>query len=121
MTQFHDVAVQCLIAAHAEIAKFAVERFAQHGRGVVMIDFPIARGTNVVAATMNYHDLAVVREMRAEMISSGREDADVLIRRLETYDPATQAVVMANAGGLPVFVKMRLDAPIIIDDPGDGH
>jgi hypothetical protein len=40
---------------------------------------------------------------------------------LETYDPATQAVVMANAGGLPVFVKMRLDAPIVIDDPDDGH
>jgi hypothetical protein len=40
---------------------------------------------------------------------------------LETYDPATQAVVMATAGGLPVSVKMRLDAPIIIDDPGGRH
>ena len=121
MTLPHSVAVQCIFAAHAQIATFARESFTHDGRGVVMIDFPIARGTNVVAATMNYHDLATVREMRAELISSGHDDADILIRRVETYDPATQTVVMATAGGLPVSVKMRLDAPIIIDDPGGRH
>jgi len=117
MTLPHSVAVQCIFAAHAQIATFARESFTHDGRGVVMIDFPIAKGTNVVAATMNYHDLTSVRELAAEMTHSGGEDADVLLRMVETYDPETQAVVMATVGeGWPVSVTVRLDHPTIIDD-----
>jgi hypothetical protein len=121
MTQPHSVTGQCIVAAHGEIAKFAVERFMHDGRGVVMIDFPIAPGTNVVAATMHYHDLTSVRALTAEITDSGLEDADILLRMVETYDPETQAVVMASAGGgFPVFVTIRLDQPTIIVDDPDG-
>src|SRR5215470_13938358 len=70
MTLPHSVAVQCIFAAHAQIATFARESFTHDGRGVVMIDFPITQGTNVVAATMNYHHLTSVRELAAEMPTS---------------------------------------------------
>jgi hypothetical protein len=37
----------------------------------------------------------------------------------ETYDPATQAVVMAIIDGQnPISIKLRLEKPNLVDDPG---
>ncbi len=41
-----------------------------------------------------------------------------MVQMIESYDPAKQAVVtVAFGGGNPITVKMRLEAPIIVDGP----
>jgi hypothetical protein len=113
-----DRAVLAIQAAHKQLSKFAQDSYGMHGRGVTRVSVPAlpAPGQTVQVATeMVYHELAELRRMTASM--KDRSDAAVLIRMIETYDPAKQAVVMIAVGrDNPVSVKMRLDAPFIVED-----
>ena len=71
------------------------------GRGVVRVGFPdLPPNVSVlVSATMVYHTLEEMRRLIAELQGTTPEDADVLLRMLETYDPSRQAVVTAAIEG----------------------
>jgi hypothetical protein len=104
-----------ILADHLEpIARFASESFLLHGRGCVFVEFPdVPPGTTVAGLIqMVYHQLADVPRL------DGNEDAAILIRMIETYNPAEQAVVTAAIEGqLPISVKMKLVRPVIADEP----
>ena len=53
---------------------------------------------------------------------SESDDAAVLVRMIETYDPSGQAVVTVRiVGQKPVSVKMKLERPLVIDEPPRIH
>ena len=107
---------------HDQIAGFARESYGHEGRGVVQIAFPrVPSGTLPVGSTMmKYHTLDDLRRMAAR--APGDNHGAILIRMLETYDPATQAVVTAAIEGeMPVSIKMKLERPIISDEPSGVH
>ena len=111
-----DRALLVIQAAHAQLSKFAQDSYGMHGRGVTLVSTPAlpAGTTTMVLTEMVYHELADVRRMTADLDPSS--DAAVLIRMIETYDPAKQAVVMIATGkDNPISVKMRLDAPYLVE------
>jgi hypothetical protein len=60
-----------------------------------------------------------VEDLREIAPPGSPESADILARMTETYDPATQAVVMAAIDGQnPISIKLRLEPPNLVDDPG---
>jgi hypothetical protein len=60
----------------------------------------------------------MLEDLRQIAPSGSPESADLLLRMTETYDPATQAVVMAAIDGQnPISIKL-LDPPNLVDDPG---
>ena len=108
-----DRTIGFLFAAHGRIAEFARENYDAEGRGVVRIDIPLSRAvTALVATNQVYHTLNGIRRLTANLEGSGRTEADVLIRMIETYDPAKQAVVTAALEGEnPITITMKLEAP----------
>ena len=118
-----DRLMAVLRGAQPALAKFARESFDSEGRGIVRVSLPALpnrSGTALVETEMVYHSLRQMRELLEGV--KDREDADVTIRMIETYDPGRQAVVIvAFAGGLPVTVKMKLDPPFFVEDAGGVH
>lgn len=125
MESDHEHSARIIEAAHAPLAAFARKSYGLAGRGVVLVhppDLTGELGTSIVATTMMFQTLDELRRLTAQMSPPGREDADVLIGMLETYDPAVQAVVMVAVGkGRPITVKMRLDPPTLVDDARGVH
>jgi hypothetical protein len=105
---------------HDQLVAFARSSYEADGRGVIFVEFPKppqAGGLVVAAADMTYHTIEGVRALTADMIDTN-EDARVLIRMVETYDPARQCVVTASFKGQnPVTVKMRLERTLVSDEP----
>ena len=114
----------CIMAAHEELASFARKSFSADGRGVVRIGFPIvpAGVTAVGVADLVYHTLEEIRTLTRGMSGTEHEDADILIRMAETYDPETQAVVLAAIDRQPpISIRLRLDRPVIVDEAEGIH
>jgi hypothetical protein len=110
-------ALQFLESVHERLAAFARDSYAALGRGAVVVQAPdIPPGVTAIASTaMVYHAIDEIRNL-------ARADAAVVIRMIETYDPSSQAVVMvATPLGNSITVKMRLDAPVILDDAKGLH
>jgi len=105
------------------LATFARESYAAEGRGYIYFFVPpIPDPDQPIKAEMVYHVLTQVQRLTAGLSGVLREQADILIRMIETYDPATQAVVMAAVGiGNPIAIKMRLEMPFIVDEAGGVH
>ncbi len=109
---------------HDQIATFARQSYALDGRGVTRISFPdVPPGTTAIVATeMVYHTLAEIRRVTANLTGTTADDAAVLIRMIDTYDPARQAVVTAAiAGQNPITIKMKLERPFLLDDADGVH
>ena len=105
------------------LATFARESYAAEGLGYIYFSVPpIPDPDQPIKAEMVYHVLTQVQRLAADLSGVLREQADILIRMIETYDPATQAVVMAAVGiGNPIAIKMRLEMPFIVDEAGGVH
>jgi hypothetical protein len=111
-----DRITEMISASQPQLAAFAKESYTLHGRGIIRIEFPsVPPNTEALVATeMVYHDLAEMRRLMGEI----GEDEAITLRMIETYDPERQAVVMAAiADQNPITVKMRLEAPVIVDGP----
>ncbi len=97
------------------VSRFAQDSYGMHGRGITQIripDFPSPGNSAIVLTDMVYHTLADLRDRLAN--APDPEDADVMIRMIETYDPATQAAVSITVGSdNPFTVKMRLQEPFV--------
>lgn len=120
--------VQVIEFIHAtleQLAQFARESYRAEGRGVVRVAFPAAPPpgmTAVISTDMVYQTHEQVLDLFRDLSGELREDAHVLIRMMETYDPMRQAVVMAQVGqGNPITIKMKLDPPFVMDEPGGIH
>jgi hypothetical protein len=71
---------------------------------------------------MTYTALDEVVRLTTDVSEHARDDADVLIRMLRTYDPTQQAVVtVAVDGRNPVTVKMKLHRPSLVDEADGVH
>jgi hypothetical protein len=122
MSEDQDRLLEMIRAAQPQLAKFARESYALHGRGIVHVEFPsVPPGvTALVSTQMIYQDLAEMRRLIGEL--SHNEEASITLRMIETYDSERQAVVMAAfRGGNPITIKMKLDSPTFIDDAGGVH
>jgi hypothetical protein len=114
-------ALAAVLADHqAQVAEFARTSYEADGRGAVRVEFPLPRaGATIVSVTeMVYHTLEELRGLLAA------DDADqaVLLKMVETYDPTTQAVVVAAfTGGNPISVEMRLEPPTMVDGAEGVH
>ena len=99
-----------IAAASEEMETFARTSFASDGRGVIMVEFPdVEPERAIVATSMVYHQLEHVRRLTA---GTG-DDADVLVRMIETYDPDAQALVLATVGrSNPISLKWRFNAAV---------
>ena len=118
-----DRALAMIGEAQERLAIFASESCAAKGRGVVRVSAPeLPPGITMVSPEMAYHTLDEIRGLTGDAKGSLREQADVLIGMIETYDPEQQAVIMVAFGaGNPISVKMRLERPFILDDAGGVH
>ena len=117
-----DWALRLLDDGHEHIAKFGRECFAEFGRGVVQVEFPkVPKGTTrITARNMSYIDLPTLQT--SDDVMTLGEDAAILMRTVETYDSDCQVVVLASIdGGTPASVKMRLEKPLLLDEPGGVH
>jgi hypothetical protein len=124
-----DRVLRVLVDGHAQLAAFARESYRLDGRGVIRVTIPppppgIPPGS-VATTDMVYHVVEQIRTLTAHFTGTQRADADDLLRMLDTYDPSTQAVVMVafddQRKDPPISVKMRLDVPVIVDEPGGVH
>lgn len=109
-----DLVRKVIEGAHAQLSTFAQDSYGMHGRGVTLVEAPeVPPGATALVLTgMVYQPLEEVRTMTSGL--SAESEADVLLRMMETYDPAKQAVIMvAIAGRNPITVKMRLDEPYL--------
>ena len=71
---------------------------------------------------MVYHTLDGLRGLTADLQGDSREDADILLTMVETYDPGRQAVVtVAVEGQNPVSVKMKLEPAFVVDEADGVH
>jgi len=108
--------------AQDRLAIFARESYAAEGRGYIYFTVPpIPDPDQQIKMEMVYYVLTQVQRLAADRSGVLREQADILIRMIETYDPATQAVVMAVGTGDPIAIKMRLEMPFIVDEVGGVH
>src|SRR5262245_66331960 len=74
------------------LATFARESYAAEGRGYIYFFVPpIADPDQPIKAEMVYHVLTQVQRLTADLSGVLRDQADILIRMIETYDTATQA------------------------------
>jgi len=108
---------------HDRLATFARESYAAEGRGYIYFFVPpIPDPDQPIKMEMVYYVLTQVQRLAADLSGVLREQADILIRMIETYDPATQAVVIAAVGTVdPIAIKMRLEMPFIVDQVGCVH
>lgn len=61
-------------------------------------------------------------ELRSLTNPEGNDEAAVLVRMVETYDPERQAVVMASIDGEnPISIKIRLERPNLVDEASGTH
>lgn len=102
-----------VVLHHGQIASFAADSYATDGRGAIVVRFPALRpGTRVSGRMMQFFTLA-----QLETLVSVEEDGGLLVM-VESYDPATQFVVMAAIEeGVPVSIKMRLSFPMVAEEP----
>ena len=124
----NERAVQFIESVHDRLAEFGRESHGTDGRGVIRVSVPeVAPGTRrarraMVSTEMVYHTLSEVRRLTAGLQGTIRDDADVLLRMIETYDPSMQAVVTVAVGSdNPVSVKIRLERPFLVDKPDGVH
>ena len=111
-------ALQILENAHAMLARFADEKFDAFGRGAVVVDVPaMSNDPSRVKIRLSYQTIDEVRVSMEAATGASREDAYVLIRKIETYDPAKQAVVRASVNQqAAITIKMRLKTPFLVDE-----
>lgn len=113
-----------LEAMQQELASRARENYARDGRGVLMVEIPVLPpGTQAVVQTDTlWVPLAEVkRTTQGHADAHIQEDAAVLVRMIETYDPAIQAVISCARGQHLITVKMRLDPPFVYDTAPGVH
>jgi hypothetical protein len=108
-----------------ELSKYAQDSYGLLGRGVVRLKVPAAPiepGTVLAVTEMVYQTPDVLRPLFAEMPDAGGEDAAILLRMIDTYDPATQAVLVLSfvGTGQHVSLKMRLNPPFVTDESKGG-
>jgi hypothetical protein len=116
--------MQFIGEAHERIANYARKCFRTDGRGAIQVSFPdLPAGTaSIVSTSLVYHTLDEIQRVTADVTGSAREDRDILIRMIETYDPSKQAVVTAMIEGHnPITIKMKLERPVIADESGRVH
>src|SRR5690348_12677045 len=104
---------------HSQIATFARESYKHDGRGVVQVSFPnVPPGrTGIAIRPMRYITLDQVQAITAKV--RGGDDVANLIRMIETYEPERQAVVTAAIDNeSPITIKMKLELPTFVEDPG---
>jgi hypothetical protein len=119
-----DQVIQLIEATHDRIAAFARKRYETYGRGVILIAVPqLASGTYALISTeMVYHLLSAVERIATDLDAWSISDGGALIRMMQTYDPATQAVVIVSINGQPpIAVKMNLDRPFVVDESETVH
>lgn len=119
-----ELVLQFVSAAQPELAGFAKSSFQDGGRGVIRVEFPeVPPGSTVVASTeMVYQTLEEIRRVVSSLKGDNRADAQILLGMIESYDPATQAVVTAVVGGNnPVSIKMKLAPPTLVAAPRGVH
>jgi hypothetical protein len=108
---------QLLDSVYDRIAAFARESYDTDGRGVILIAVPkMARGVDA-SKELVYHALDTIESIAADLDGWHGDDVDALVRMIETYDPAKQAVVTVAIGGQnPVSVTMKLEPPLVTDE-----
>lgn len=107
---------------HDQLAEFARKSYGHGGRGVIQVSFPnVPPGATVIGSTtMKY--IAIDEMHRLAATLPGNEDAPILVRMVETYDPASQAVVTAAIEGEnPISIKMKLELPCLVNEPDVVH
>jgi hypothetical protein len=93
---FEQRAAKFVDGARERVAAFATESYALEGRGVVLVRLPdVAPETchAFVSTDLVYITVTEMRRVTADVQGDTREDADALLRLLDTYDPTRQAVV----------------------------
>ena len=106
--------MQFIESLHDQLAAFASESYRLEGRGVTLVRIPVPPSDVVrtVARTdMTYHVADDVRRNASGEEGSAGEDAEVLVRMVETYDPSRQAVLTVAFQDHTISVKMKLDLP----------
>ena len=117
MTDDTDQILESIGVNQRPLAEAAASFYREHGRGALRVDFPRTRTRALVV--VEYDTLAHLREGDPR---GSEDDMATLIRMVEEYDPAHQAVVLAClSGGLPVTVKMKLPPPTGRDEPTSVH
>jgi hypothetical protein len=118
-------ALQFIEGVHDRLAEFARQSYSAFGRGVVRVavpDMPPPGATATASTEMVYHTENEIRELTQSLADEATNDAATLMRMIETYDPLTQAVVTAAlAHANPITIKMKLDAPVILDEAKGVH
>ena len=119
-TERQNRTVKILDDHHDQIVAFARTNYKTDGRGVIQVGFPNASPVMAVVGVrmMKY---ITIGEMR-RIMRPGDEETATLVRMIETYDPALQAVVIAAIDGEnPVSVKMKLERPLLVDEAEGIH
>lgn len=120
-----DHALRFIQTMHKHLAAFAQESYQTDGRGVVKVgipDLPVGVTSALVATSMVYLTLGEVIRITADVQGDVRDEADVLIRMIETYSPSRQAVLTIAFGGHnPVSVKMKLQPAVLVDEADGVH
>ena len=71
----------------------------------------------LISTEMAYHALNAVERIANELDAWPKGDGGSIIRMIQAYDPATQAVVIVRIHGqLPVAVMMKLERPFVVDE-----
>ena len=106
--------MQFIAAAHDWIAAVARERYKADGRGMIQVEvllLPLSI-TGFVATDLVYYTLDEVRSLLSDREGASRQDAEVLLRMIETYEPSRHAVVnMTIEGHNLISIKMKLERP----------
>lgn len=108
---YRERVLQFLSAAQPALAEFAVESYRLDGRGLIQVAIPESPPSvsGLAMTDMVYHKLDDLRGLLADLSDASREDADITLRMVETYEPERQAVVTVAADGHnAISVKLRL-------------
>ena len=114
-----DRTIEIIGNHHDQLASFAKKSYELDGRGLIHVEFPnVPRGMTVIGQVM----MKYVGLEEARGLIGGDEDGQITLRMIETYDPTRQAVVLAGIlDENPISIKMRLELPFMVDDPGGTH
>ena len=103
--------LQFIEAIHEQVSTFARARFQSEGRGMTEVVRlgPALEPLRPGGTDLVFHTVNEIRRRTAGLTGGRRDEADILLRMIETYDPTTQAVVMTTfEGENPVSLKVRL-------------
>lgn len=117
MSTDRELLLQAIEKAQPTLARFAREGYALAGRGLIQASLPPTPEPGATVTTMMYRSASDLRRSTADVIDHLREDRDIIVRMIETYDPEREAVVtIAFAYGNSITVKLHLDLPFIVEE-----